>query len=301
MQLAPTRSARREMPAGWFGALLAAPAVLVTVLLLAYPLLYSLWVSLHDVPVGPGAWRFVGIDNYRAVATDPLFGPTIRRTLAFSGSVTVLVTVVGLAFAQALSRDFVGRNLLRGLLILPWSVSQAMLALTFGWIFNSTFGPLNGLLLQTGVIDEYVSWFASGQVALTVIAVALVWHLVPFATLLFLGAVQTIPEDLLNAARVDGAGAVRRFLLVTLPWIKATALIVVVLAALNAFLSFAPVFVLTGGGPGTDTTLLSWWGYVRGFRELDLGESAAIYYLMTLIIVAIAALTVWALGRERHA
>src|SRR5262249_13721239 len=244
---------------------------------------------------------WVGLGNYETLVRGSLFWPIVDRTLVFALSVTVLTTLAGLGFALVLSDDFVGRNAVRALLILPWSLSQAMLALTTGWIFNSTFGPLNGLLYQLGIIHEYVRWFATGRVALAVIAVALVWHLTPFATLLFLGALQTVPEDLLKAARVDGAGPVRRFLLVTLPWIRTTVLVVVVIASLNAFLSFAPIMVLTGGGPGYDTYLLSWWGYKRGFRDLQLGESAAIFYVMTAIIVVISVVTVRALGRQRSA
>lgn len=288
-----------EAPESLFGYALALPALLLTAALLAYPLVYSAWASLHEIQLGQNEWTWIGLGNYQTITSDPLFWPTIERTLAFALTITVLTVVLGLAFALLLTEDFIGRGVLRALLILPWSLSSAMLALTFGWIFNSTFGPLNGLLFQLGIIDEYVRWFADGRVALGVIALAMVWHLTPFATLLFLGALQTVPEDLLKAARVDGAGPVYRFMLVTLPWIRATLLVVVVLASLNAFLTFAPILVLTGGGPGYDTYLLSWWGYKTGFRDLRLGESAAIFYVLTAMILAIAIGTVYALGRQR--
>jgi ABC-type sugar transport system permease subunit len=290
-----------EVPEAVFGYAMALPALLLTIALLAYPLGYSFWASLHDIHLGRNEWTWVGLGNYRSLINGDLFWPIVQRTLVFALSITVLTTVMGLGFALVLADNFTGRNLVRGLLILPWSLSQAMIALTVGWIFNSTFGPLNGLLYEFGVIDEYVRWFAEGKNALAIIALALVWHLTPFATLLFLGALQTVPEELLKAARVDGAGPVRRFALVTVPWIRTTFLIVVVLASLNAFLSFAPIMVLTGGGPGYDTYLLSWWGYKQGFRDLELGESAAIFYVLTAIVLAIAVITVRALGRERTA
>jgi ABC-type sugar transport system permease subunit len=147
------------------------------------------------------------------------------------------------------------------------------------------------------VIDEYVAWFASGRRALAIIALALVWGLVPFAALLFLGALQTVPEDLHRAARVDGAGPIRRFFSVTLPWVSGTVVVVVVIAALNAFLAFALIYVLTGGGPGTDTTVLAWWGYKTAFRDLDLGRGAAIFYVMTLLVLAMSLVTVAGLRR----
>ena len=273
------------------------PALLVTLVLLGYPLVYSFWVSLHQVTLGSPNWRFVGIDNYVSILRDPLFWPSMGRTLTFALITTVFTTVVGLAAALLLTDNFRGRSLFRALLILPWALSQTMLALTFGWIFNSTFGPLNGLLFDLGVIDDYIAWFASGQAVLNIIAAGIVWSLTPFAALLFLGALQTVPEELERAARVDGAGPVRRFLLVKVPWIRETVLIVVIISALNGFLTFSPIYILTGGGPGTDTYLLSWWGYRVGFLDLDLGRSAAIFYVMTLLVAILALVTVFALGQ----
>jgi multiple sugar transport system permease protein len=283
-----------------FGLGLATPAMLVTVVLLAYPLIASFWYSLHSVRLGGSGLRFVGLDNYADVLTDPLFMPALVRTVLFALVVTMLTVAFGLGFALVLDGDFRGRTLLRGLMILPWSLSQTTLALTIGWIFNSTFGPLNGLLSELGLIDSYISWFRDGRTVLLVVALGVVWSLVPFATLLFLGGLQTVPQDLLKAARVDGAGAVRRFQLVILPHIRETALIVTVLAALNGFLVFAPIYILTGGGPGTETTLLAWWGYRTGFRDLQLGQAAAIFYILTLLVVITAVLTIVALGRRRQ-
>ncbi len=290
---------RTELPEGLFGLGLAAPALVVTLALLAYPLVYSLWVSLHKVTLGSDKWKFVALDNYRGILRDPLFWPSLQRTVSFALIVTFFTTVLGLAVALLLTEEFRGRALFRSVLILPWSLSQTMLALTFGWIFNSTFGPLNGLLFDLGLIKNYVAWFASGESVMYIIAMGLVWSLVPFAAMLFLGALQTVPEELERAARVDGAGPIRRFLLVKLPWIRETLLIVVIIAALNGFLTFSPIYILTGGGPGTETYLLSWWGYRTGFIDLDLGRSAAIFYVMTLLISVLAITTVAALGRRR--
>ena len=282
-----------------FGLGLVAPTLLVTPVLLAYPLVSSFWYSLHSVRLGGRRSSFVGFDNYAAVLGDPLFVPALVRTVLFAAMVTVLTVALGLGFALVLDGDFHGRTLLRGLMILPWSLSQTTLALTIGWIFNSTFGPLNGLLSDLGLIDGYVTWFRDGRTVLAIVALGIVWSLVPFATLLFLGALQTVPQDLIKAARVDGAGPLRRFQLVVLPHIRETVLIVTVLAALNGFLVFAPIYVLTGGGPGTETTLLAWWGFRTGFRDLQLGQAAAIFYVLTVLVVLTSVVTVFALGRRR--
>lgn len=289
---------RRRWPDMGFAWLMTLPAVLLTLALLAYPLVYSAWVSLHEVELGARtAWPWVGFDNYSSIFKDPLFWPTVIRTLVYSATVIAGTLVLAMMFALLLTEDFRGRGVLRAMLILPWSLSQITLALTFGWIFNSTFGPLNGLLYDLHIIDHYIAWFATGTSALAIIALALVWGLVPFASLLFLGALQTVPEDLHRAARVDGAGPVRRFFAITLPWISDTVVVVVVIATLNAFLAFALIYVLTGGGPGTETTVLAWWGYKTAFQDLDLGRGAAIFYVMTLIVAALAAVTMLGLGR----
>lgn len=292
---------RGELPDATFAYLLTLPALLVTLALLAYPLAYSFWLSLHQVTLGSGQWVFVGLQNYVTAVNSPLFVPAVLRTVYFTALVTVATTVLGLAFAMALSGDFWGRNVLRGILILPWSLSQIMLALTFGWIYNSTFGPLNGLLYDLHLIRQYIAWFADGTTALNLMAVAFVWSLVPFSALLFLGALQTVPVDLLKAAQVDGAGVMRRFWLVTLPWIRETLQIVIIIATLNGFLAFALIYILTGGGPGTDTTVLSWWGYTTAFQDFDLGQGAAIFYIMTLMVLVISILTIFAVGRGRKA
>lgn len=300
--MARTREAQSRAPAytrsdARFGLAMATPSLIVTLVLLAYPLCYSFWVSLHEQTLGSKAPpKFVGLDNYTAVLQDQLFAPSLIRTSLFSIAVVIGTLLLGMAFALAMNQDFRGRSIIRGILILPWSLSQITLALTFGWIFNSTFGPLNGALKQAGLIDEYVRWFESGKVALIVMAVAFVWSLVPFATLLLLAALQTVPEDLHKAASLDGAGPVRRYFFITMPWIRDTIVVVGILAMINAFLAFALIYILTGGGPGTETSLLSWWGYTTAFRDLELGKGAAIFYLMTLAMLVLTGATALLLG-----
>lgn len=293
----PRRLARSDAS---FGYALALPALLLTLALLAYPLAYSLWISLHDVTLGARTpWEWVGLQNYADALSSPLFWPALGRTFYMTAVAVIGSVGLGLVFATALTRDFRGRGFLRGILILPWSLSQVTLALLFGWIFNSTFGPLNGALAQVGVIDEYVAWFADARLALTVMSLALVWSLVPFASLLFLGALQTVPEELVRAAKVDGAGPLRTFFSVTLPWIKDTFVVVALLAMVNAFLAFALIYVLTGGGPGNATTVLSWWGYEAAFNERSLGEGAAIFYLMTMTMAALTVAALLLVRRRR--
>ncbi len=294
------RAGRLRITDGLFASGLALPAILLTIVVLGYPLVYSFWISLHDVSLGGGDWTWVGLDNYRRAIESPLFWPATLRTVWFAALVTVLTTVLAFVFALALTRDFPGRGILRGLMILPWALSQIMLALTFGWIYNSTYGPLNGALFDLGIIDSYVTWFRTGTDVLVLMALALVWSLVPFAALLYLGALQTVPDTLHRAARVDGANWFQRMRLITLPWTRGTTLVVVVLSAVSGFISFGPIYLLTGGGPGTETTVLSWLGYTSAFRDFDVGLGAAIFYLMTLMVIALSGAIMLLLTKVRR-
>jgi multiple sugar transport system permease protein len=292
--VAPGRAAAggRELPEPAFAYLLLLPTLLVSLALLAYPLVYSLWISLFQVDVYAPVqkWTFVGLKNYVEAIRDPTFPVALFNTLYFALFTIVGATGLGLLFALVLNERFPGRAAVRVLVMIPWSLSQVMVAITFGWLFNSQFGALNGLLYQLGIIGKYQFWFADGFRALNFLGVAFVWSLVPFATLLFLGALQTVPPELHQAAKVDGANVFRRFYHVTLPWIQPTMLVVLIVATLNGFLAFALIYLITAGGPGESTTVLSWWGYSTTFRARDVGKGAAIFYLLTFIIFGLSAL-----------
>lgn len=279
-----------EISEGLFAyALLAAPLLIVGLVFL-YPLVYSFWLSLHRVDLFRRTTEFVGLGNYIEALRDPVLAVVIRNTAHFAGFTIVGTVVFGLGVALLLNESFFGRGFARTILMLPWSLSQVVLALLFGWIYNGSFGALNGLLLSLGLIDTYIGWLATGTRAMNLLVIAFLWHVIPLSALLFLSAIQTVPEDLYKSAKVDGANVFKRFWYVTLPWLRPTFSIVLVLSTLNGLLAFTLIYILTAGGPGRATMVLAYWGYDIAFQSLNLGTGAAIFYLLTLVASAFALL-----------
>lgn len=289
---APTFGTHRGMRLSQssFGLLLVAPTLFVVAAVLLFPLLDSFWVSLRAVDIYSNRSTFVGLDNYRAAIADPLFGISLRNTLYFAGISVLGVTVVGLLMALVLNERSRLQGLGRTALIIPWSLSQVVAGITWGWIYNGTFGALNGLLLEAHIIGEYQSWFTGGLTSFNFIAIAFIWSVSPYAALLFLAALQSIPDEVYQAAKVDGAHVWARFRYITLPWLRSSLLVVLVIATLDGFLAFTLIYVLTSGGPGNSTTVLAWWGYATTFTFNDLGRGAAIMYLLSAILGVISAI-----------
>ncbi len=264
---------------------LVLPAVLIVVAVTAYPLGYALWLSLSRVNTAAQPKGFIGITNYLSVVRDPEFLPSVERTVYFAGLVLVGTLVLGMTFALVLQRDFPGRSIVRGLLVVPWSLSATVVALMFGWIFNAELGTLNAFLHQLGIERQPVVWLGSnGWQTLGLMALATVWATAPFAALLYIGAMQTVPEELLRASRVDGAGPIRRFLAVTLPWVRRTTFLVCIIATISGFSVFVLVLIWTSGGPGTETTVLPWWGYTEAFSNFEWANGSAIFFMIAFAI-----------------
>jgi ABC-type sugar transport system permease subunit len=185
--------------------------------------------------------------------------------------------------ALVLQERFAGRPLMRSLLLVPWSLSRVVVGLLWIGILDREFGALNGLLHNAGLIDGYVSFFKDGFSALNVLVSVYMWNQAPFATILFLAAMQSIPEELYAAAEVDGAGYWQRFRYVTLPALRGVLFLVLVVSTVNGFLMLDLIFVLTTGGPGNDTTTLSWLGYQTAFSFFKFGPGTAILYTLTAL------------------
>lgn len=280
--------------------LLVTPALLVIFLIVLFPLVYSLWLSLAEVDLlgakGPildllvieiPLFEFVGLENYRGVLADPLYWDALWRTLFFVSAFVVEATVLGLAMALILNSEFFGRSALRAALLIPWSMSRVAVGLLWLGMLSADFGAINAVLHRAGLIDQYISFFANGFTALNVLVVVYVWSQAPFATILFLAGLQSIPQELYAAAEVDGAGFWRKLWHITLPGLRPMLFLVVVLGTVNGFLMLDLVFVMTFGGPGNDTTTVSWLGYITSFNFFKFGPGAAILFTLTFICIGL--------------
>jgi multiple sugar transport system permease protein len=281
-----------------FGVLLSAPSLLIILVVVAFPLLYSLWMSLAEVNLlrtsGPAIeifgvrlplFRFVGLDNYTRIFSDPLYWSSLGRTAYFVAAFVVEATLVGLGMALVLHARFRGRPLMRAVLLIPWSLSRVAVGILWQGLLDADFGALNGVLHRLGLIDSYIGFFANGFSALNVLVSVYMWNQAPFATVLFLAGLQSIPEDLHASAAVDGAGYWRELWHVVLPALRPMLFLVIVLCTVNSFLMLDLTFIMTMGGPGDDTTSVAWLGYKTAFIFFKFGPGTAILYTLTALCI----------------
>ena len=289
-----------------FAGLLVAPALVAIFVVVLFPLVYSLWLSFTDVNLlragGPAVelfgvrvplFRWVGVANYARIWDDPLYWSSLWRTLYFVAAFVAEATLVGLGMALVLNERFAGRPVMRSLLLIPWSLSRVVVGLLWIGILDFEFGALNGVLHNLGVIERSIAFFKDGFTALNVLVSVYMWNQAPFATLLFLAGMQSISLDLYAAAEVDGAGYWQRFRYVTLPALRSILFLVLVLATVNGFLMLDLIYVLTMGGPGNDTTTISWLGFQTTFAFFKFGPGTAILYTLTALCLLLTFIYHW--------
>lgn len=283
-----------------FMGLLIAPAALIMLVVTVYPLVRSFWISLltWDLTRPAIGHPFAGFKNYQFVLQDPTFWQSAKSTLIFVLGAVTLEIVLGLALALLLNRDFIGKNIVRMLALLPWAIPAVVNGIMWKWILNPSFGALNGLLKSLGIIDQYVIWLGDPTLAMVMCILADVWKETPFIMLLFLAALQTIPKDLYEAARVDGASAIQNLFNITIPLISPTLFVAISLRTIWALKSFDLIYTLTAGGPSGSTTVIGYYTYLKTFVSLNLGRGAAVAYLMTLVVLALVLIYQRALYRE---
>jgi len=290
---------QREQRQAW---VLLAPMLLVMLLLTAWPLLRTIWLSFTDAAlIGSGetpAW--IGLENYLYALSDPDFRASIWRTLYFTLVSVTVEGIIGVLVALLLNQKFIGRNVLRVLVILPWALPTIVNAMMWRLNFNPDYGSINALLSQIGFIDGYRSWLGSPDSALNAVMFADIWKNYPLVTLLVLASLQSIPEDLFEAARLDGASAWRRFRAITFPAIVAPLGVALVLRTIDAFKIFDIIYVMTRGGPVDSTKTLSFFVYQESFSYLRAGSGAAYAILMTLMCALLITLYLLMLWHQRR-
>ena len=273
----------------WFALALLLPAAVVVFGVVLYPALRALYISFFDVdsPM-PGAYPFVGIGNYRDVFTDPQVWSAAGHTVYFTLVSTAAELVFGMLLALLMNAPLRARWLLRAIVIVPWALPTIVNGAMWNGMLNSQSGVLNALLTQLHLIDHYVSWLGSPFLALNLVIVADVWKNTSLVAFFLLAGLQTIPPQLSEAARVDGAGPVRTFFSVTLPLLRPTIAIVLVLRTMEAFKVFDIIYVMTGGGPASGTQTVTFLTYLKAFSDQRYGYGSAMAYLIVIVILALS-------------
>jgi multiple sugar transport system permease protein len=264
-----------------------------------YPILSSFYLSLHRIILGlPGlAQPFVYLDNYRQLLGDPVARHALGNTLLFVLVSTACEIVLGLVIALVINRSFRGRGLVRAAILIPWAIPTVVASQMWRFLMNDHYGFMNYLLFGSD-LTSYRAWLADPLFALLTIMAADIWKTSAFAALIILAGLQTIPDELYEAAHLDGASAWQRFRRITLPLLRPAILIALLFRTMDAFRVFDLVFVMTQGGPADATNVLQFYGYKKMFAEGLMGYGAAISVLVFGVVLAVSLLYLKVIGRD---
>lgn len=285
MQLSALALKRKQ----WEPLAFASPSLFLIGLVIVFPLAYAFYLSLHnfDLSIGPD-YEFIGLQNYsEALFQDARFWASVWNTAIIIVPALILELVLGLGIALLLNRKIRARPIITALLAIPPMVSPVMAAMAWRMMFGVKYGAINNMGLQLGLIDVYFDWFATPFLSIMAVVLVDVWHNTPFMMLVLLAGLQSIPPELYEAARADGASAWKSFWFITLPLLKFTAAVAVMIRMIDLTKLFGLIFVLTFGGPGGTTETLAFNTYLVGFNDFRMSYASALSYLIILIVLVL--------------
>lgn len=277
---------------------LVAPALLFLAATLGWPLVQAVQLSLQDVRVIGAPGNFVGLDNYERVLANPAFWSAARLSLVWVVANAVLQTVLALAVALVLNEKFPGVRIARTWVILTWIVPTVVVVVIWRWLFSTSGGMINPLLIQAGIVERPVGFFATPWTALATLVFINSWRWFPFIALMMLAGLTRIPDELYEAARIDGASPWQRFRRITWPLLAPTLGVLAVIGTLLSFNVFDIIWLLTSGGPAGGSRTLPVLIYETAFKGYRLSEAATISVLATLMLMAFAIVATRALDRS---
>jgi ABC-type sugar transport system permease subunit len=291
------------LPDRTVGVLFIVPFVVTALFFMVYPIAEAVRLAFVSYnPLRPELSGFVGFANFAYIFDDPLFWDSFRQATIWTVLSIVLQTVLGVGIALLLHQALFGIAVFRGLLLFPYIVPTVVVALIWRWIFNPEIGVVNHALLSAGVISQPIYWLSTPDMAMASTIMLNVWKYTPFVVICVLARLQTVPLELYDAAKVDGAGSIRRFLDVTLPQIREVLIIVVVFRTIWTFNKFEEIYLLTKGGPGTSTFNLAVYSFEQSIANLRLGVGAAtgVVMMVMLLLGSIVYLRVSGFGEDER-
>ncbi len=267
------------------------PTVLLLLFMFGYPLINNFIMAFQDYKLtAPNDIEFNGINNFIKLFTDP----TTDIGMVFWNSIVyVVVSVVcqflfGMTLALALKKKFRGRGLYQSIVFLPWAFSAFVIGIMFRWSFNGEYGVVNDILINLGLIEKHIAWLGTPGLSLLVVILAMIWMGVPFFAIMYLAALQSIPADIYEAADIDGCGAIKKFFSITLPYIKPTIIMTLLLRTIWIFNSFDLIVVITNGGPASSSQTLPSYMYTRAFSSYDFGLASALGVILMVSLILYA-------------
>lgn len=274
--------------------ILIAPAIIYVLLLVGLPLLLAVYYSVSAYTIYNPTWQFVGLANFEQIIENPSFLQTLGNTFVFTFGSQLLGLVLGKFGAFLLLRPFPGRKVVRALIILPFAVPVALATIAWQWMFDSLYSVINWTLIAAGILarEDAPNWLGNPYLAMLCVIIINAWRFFPFAIVIFLAGITAIPQDVLDAATVDGAGFWRRNYQIILPMILPIVTIGLIFGIVFTFTDLSIVFLLTMGGPVGATSVLGFAGFQTGIVSGDVSHGAAIslFMLPVLLVVVIVML-----------
>ncbi|GHT66928.1 ABC transporter permease [Spirochaetia bacterium] len=282
-----------------FAYVLIAPVMVYLVIFMVYPLIWALWTSLTNKTIGNNA-SFVGFKNFANLLQDKIFLRSIRNTVVYTVFAVMGKAILGVIMALILNAHLPAKNILRVLMFVPWTIPTLVSALTWKWMYSDIGGLFNFILMALGITHGPVPWLYDTHYAMFSIIIANIWRGTPFIGISVLAGLQPIPIDYYEAARIDGAGAVRSFFHITMPLIKEVVVLSTLITTIWTFNDFEIIWILTGGGPANATQILSTYGYTVGFMNLNLSKAISSSMFAIPFLVLLISLVMRRMGKTQE-
>jgi multiple sugar transport system permease protein len=279
--------------------LLILPTLVLALWIIGYPIVDIARTSVHDVNRFGQVRDFVGLANFKELAADPVFLASLMRTLVWTVAVVGGTVFLSVPIALILNDEFIGRGLARVVIMLPWAISLTMTAIVWRWTLNGQYGMLNATLFRLGLLDQPVEWLARAETGFPIAIAIGILVSIPFTVTVFLGGLSSLPGEIYEAARIDGADAGQRFRHLTLPLLRPFINIAIVLNIIYVFNSFPIIWVLTQGDPANSTDILVTYLYKLAFRYGKIDEAAAMSLIMFAVLLAFTVVYAVLAMRER--
>ncbi len=276
----------RKKKIQWQPVLLLAPAILIVVLIIGYPVARAIVLSLYKYDMtNLQNVKFIGLQNYTDIFTkDDAFWPALKNTVLWVGVTVTAQLLLSLLLANILNKSFRGRGIVRSVVLIPWVTPCVLISLMWAWIFNGNYGVMNEILKSLHLIKENVAWIAQPNTALWVQIMAMIWQGIPFFTIMILAAMQSVPRELYESASVDGASSMKQYFYITIPGIASTIVSTVMIRLIWVFNNVDIVYTMTGGGPGYSSLTLSVYTYLQAQKSMKFGYGSAVAIIGAILM-----------------
>ncbi|MFF2445624.1 carbohydrate ABC transporter permease [Neobacillus sp. NPDC058068] len=290
---------KKQLSEQRFAWLVIAPACVIVFGIVIFPLVTTFIYSLKNMDLTSSQYgQWIWLRNYMDLLRDKEFWLTTGRTAYFTGVSLTIELILGIFIALLLNENIKGKAFLRTIIIIPWAIPTIVNGAMWKWIYHPEYGALNALLTQLGLIDHYQSWLGSPWLAMNMIIIADAWKMTPLVVIFFLASLQLRNLSIYEAARVDGANIFQRFYHLTLPFLKPTILVIIVMRTMEAFKVFDIIYATTRGGPANGTLTLTYDAYLKSFTNLQYSQGATISYLIAFMVLILTLLYVKLLKSE---